>query len=105
MCRREFRDELGEFGSGGCTHPRTGAVNVAFYGPYRQGEGFSNLYVGQALRDQNRDLTFAVGQWQRHGRGLGGRGGGPAAGGQSAGTAAGGQCRAALRIRSPVRPK
>ena len=93
MCRREFRDELGEFVSGGHTHPRTGAVNVAFYGVYRQGEGLGDVDVGQALRDQNRDLTFAVGQWQRHRRGLGSRGGDPAAGGQSAGAAAGGQGR------------
>jgi hypothetical protein len=37
MCRREFRAELGEFVSGGHTHPRTGAVKVAFYGADRQG--------------------------------------------------------------------
>jgi len=49
--------------------------------------------LDKALRDQNRDLTFAVGQWQRHRRGLGSRGGDPAAGGQSAGAAAGGQGR------------
>jgi hypothetical protein len=37
MCRREFRAELGEFVSGVHTHPRTGAVKVAFYGADRQG--------------------------------------------------------------------
>ena len=43
-------------------------VNVAFDGAHRKGQAFRDIAVGQALDNQQRDLTFPIGERQRHTR-------------------------------------
>jgi hypothetical protein len=69
----ELVDEFAECGPIGHVDFVAGAVDVALHRSHRNGEGFGDLFVGQAIPDQGGDLTFTPAQGQRRGDVAGGR--------------------------------